>query len=68
MDNGPKDGQRWTVDRHDEMAAFDRLSPRLRRVLNDLPKNFCALEVQTLLLDGDTEDEVIRELHKACKA
>ena len=66
MDNGPKDGKRIQVTRENEMVAFDRLSLRMRRVLNDLPRNFSAAEIQSMMLDdGWTEDEVIEELHAA---
>ena len=66
MDNGPKYGRRIQVERSNEMAAFDRLSLRLRRVLNDAPRNFSAAECQSLMLDdGMTESEVIEELQAA---
>ena len=68
MDNGPRDGKRIHVDPRDEMAAFDRLSLRMRKVLNDLPRSFSAAEIQSLMLDeGVTEDEIIEELHEACR-
>ena len=67
MHNGPKDHEpHQKVERHNEMAAFDRLSPRLRGVLNHARRNYSAVEVQSLMLDdGCTEDEVIEGLHEA---
>ena len=69
MDNGPKDGRRIQVGLSNEMAAFDRLSLRLRRMLNDAPRNFSAAEIQSMMLDELwTEDEVIEGLHAAYRA
>ena len=67
MHNGPKDDEpHQKVGRQSEMAAFDRLSPRLRHVLNHAILNFSAVEMQSMMLDdGDTEDEVIEGLRAA---
>ena len=67
MHNGPKDHEpHQKVGRQNEMAAFDRLSPRLRHVLNHAWKNFSAVECQSLMLDdGWTEDDVIEGLQQA---
>ena len=67
MHNGPRDHEpHQKVGRCNEMAAFDRLSPRLRHVLNHATLNFSAVEMQSMMLDdGDTEDEVIEGLRAA---
>ena len=67
MHNGPRDHEpHQKVGRQSEMATFDRLSPRLRDVLNYAVLSFSAVEMQSMMLDdGDTEDEVIDGLRAA---